>query len=85
MTDPLGPVVITSREIYDQLVRVGTALTDLASQIGRLNDSHDETRRDVSDHEMRIRSLERRQLPLPTVALLLSLAGVALSVFVLLR
>lgn len=77
MTDPLGPVVITSREIYDQLVRVGTAIGDLTAQIHRLNDGHDEVKRDVADHESRLRSLERRQWPLPTVAVLVSLGSLA--------
>lgn len=85
MTDPLGPVVITSREIYDQLVRVGTALTDLASQIGRLNDGHDEMKRDVADHEARLRSLERSRWPLPSLAAVLSLGALAVSVIMLLR
>lgn len=77
MSDPLGPVVITSREIYDQLVRVADALSTLATRIDRLTDGQTEVRSDVADHEARLRSLERRQWPLPTAAVLVSLAALA--------
>ncbi len=80
MSDPLGPVVITSREIYDQLVRVGTAITELAAQISRLGDGHDEVKRDVADHESRLRSLERSRWPLPSLAAVVSLAALAVAI-----
>lgn len=72
MTDPLGPVIITSREIYDQLVRVVAA-------VERLADKLDEQNRDLHDHETRLRSLEKGRWPLPSLAVLVSIAALALS------
>ena len=85
MTDPLGPVVITAREIYDQLVRVADALATLTTRIDRVAERHDETKRDVDDHEARLRSLERSRWPLPSLAAVVSLAALGLSVVMLLR
>jgi hypothetical protein len=74
VSDPLGPVVITAREIYDQLVRVVTA-------VERLADKHDEQGRDLHDHETRIRALEKARWPLPALAVLVSIAALALAFF----
>jgi hypothetical protein len=73
VTDPLGlgPVVVTSREIYDQLVRVVAA-------VERLGDKLDEQNRDLHDHETRLRSLERARWPLPALAVIVSIAALVL-------
>ncbi|WP_422733990.1 hypothetical protein ACN26Y_29825 [Micromonospora sp. WMMD558] len=73
MSDPLGPVQITPREIYDQLVLLRDTVRELVNQ----NREH---AADVKDHESRLRHLEARQWPLPAAAVLLSAAalGVAL-------
>lgn len=70
--DPVGPVTIGAREIYDLLV-------DLRGQVSRLADQHAGTTDDVKDHEARIRSLERRQWPLPTLAVLVSVAAIVVA------
>lgn len=80
MTDPLGPIVITAREIYDQLVRVADALSGLSTRIDRLADGHDEVKRDVADHEARLRSLERSRWPLPSLAAVISLVALAVTI-----
>lgn len=90
MTDPLGPVVITGREIYDQMVRVGDAVAGLGTKVDRLADAHNETKAqhqreiaevksDQLDHETRIRSIERRLWPLPTLAILFSAGALVLA------
>lgn len=91
-TDPLGPVVIGAREIYDLLV-------DMRGQLARLTDAHQEVREDIRDHETRLRvveqtsttaaatealaarvtALERTRWPLPSVAALVGLAGLILA------
>lgn len=76
---PLGPVVITAREIYDQLVRVADALGVLATRIDRLADQHADSRSDIADHETRLRALERARWPLPSIAVLVSVAAFALN------
>lgn len=50
-SDPLGPVQIGAREIYDAVVRVGNA-------VERLTDQHADTERTVGDHEQRLRVQE---------------------------
>ncbi len=81
--DPLGPVVVTAREIYDQLVRLTTAVGDLASQLGQVVTSQAELKAEVkgdfADHETRLRSLERGRWPLPALAVLISAAGFLLA------
>lgn len=72
MNDPLGPVIITSREIYDQLVRVVAA-------VERLVDKLDEQTRDLHDHETRLRSLEKSRWPLPSLAVLVSITALLLA------
>jgi hypothetical protein len=76
VSDPLGPVMITGREIYDAVMR-------LVGRVDVLIAQHDATVRDQQDHEKataaahtdfetRLRSLERRQWPLPTASMLIS-------------
>lgn len=91
--DPLGPVVITSRDIYDALVR----LTDTVNKLVGSADGHAE---DIRDHETRLRKLEEpnsgtrladmdarlrnveaARWPLPALAVLVSVAALALSYF----
>ena len=71
--DPLGPVVITSRDIYDALIR-------LQETVGRLVDQGVGHTDDIRDHEQRLRSLERGRWPLPSLALLLSAAALAYNI-----
>ena len=71
--DPLGPVVITTRDIYDALVK----LTDTVKELVGQNAGHAD---DIRDHEQRIRLLERGRWPLPALAVLLSAAALAYNV-----
>lgn len=54
MTDPLGPVVITARDVYDALVRLQETVAQLVGQ----NAGHGD---DIRDHESRIREIETVQ------------------------
>lgn len=73
MTDPLGPVYIGAREIYDKLVIVDISVRRVSEQITDLA-------KDVGDHEVRLRTLEKARWPLPALAVLVSLASLALTV-----
>lgn len=55
MTDPLGPVVITTREIYDQLRSVVTLLERAINKL-------DEHGTDLKDHENLIELVRSGQL-----------------------
>lgn len=71
--EPPSGVVITSREIYDAVVRLSGQLDVLITQ-------HAETANDVFDHESRIRTLEKARWPLPSLAVVASLIAVALGI-----
>jgi hypothetical protein len=71
--DPLGPVTIGAREIYDELKTVGVKVDHVSSQL-------DGVVADVADHETRLRALERSRWPLPSLAAVFSLISVVLAV-----
>lgn len=74
--DPLH-VLITTREIYDAVIRLTGRVDVLIAQ-------QEESNKDLIDHEARIRALERARWPLPTIAVLVSVASlmfVALKFF----
>ena len=72
---PLGYAVISSREIYDAVVRLTGRLDVLIEQQAHTN-------QDVIDHESRLRALEKARWPLPSLAVVLSLASLGLSILV---
>lgn len=71
--DPHAPVVVTVRDIWEELVR-------LRSSVERLVDRGDAIAADVADHETRIRVLEKARWPLPSLAVLVSIAALAVTV-----
>ncbi|GAA2355412.1 hypothetical protein Cme02nite_69470 [Catellatospora methionotrophica] len=73
LDQPPPYVVIDLRAIYDQLIVLNT-------KVERLVSKQDEHERDNADHEARLRSLEKGRWPLPSVALLVSLASLGLAV-----
>ncbi|MFG1844921.1 hypothetical protein [Micromonospora carbonacea] len=91
MTDPLGPVQITGRDIYDALIRLTASVDRLTSQ----GDGHGEDIRDhearlrlvedvrpaprITDLEGRLRQVEARLWPLPAASLLVALAALAIG------
>lgn len=91
--DPLGPVTITARDIYD-------AVIETRGQVGRLVDQVATMANDLADHEARLRRLEdvrpgpriselyervrgieARLFPLPVLAVLLAAASLGVAIF----
>ncbi len=72
MTGDQGGVVVTLRDIYDMLLAV-------RADVSRLADQHGGTARQGTDHETRIRALERARWPLPTVSVLIAALAVVVS------
>jgi len=89
--DPLGPVQISARDIYDELRGVRVLVERLADRL-------ESTAQNVNDHEQRLRQIEdvrpgprikdleermrlveARQWPLPTVSVLIALAALGLG------
>lgn len=74
---PEGAVVITTADIYRQLMQLTQELGELKGAVQR---SAEMSKR-VDDHETRLRVLERSRWPLPSLALLISLiAGIVSAV-----
>lgn len=71
--DPIQPgIQIHWREIYDAVVR-------LTGRVDVMIIQHDERKAEVQDHETRIRALESKQWPLPTLSVVLAAAALILS------
>lgn len=62
-----GPVVITNREIYSELLQVKGAVQTMSGQADR-----------IADHEMRIRGVEKWRYALPPT-LLISVASLIIA------
>jgi len=72
--DPLGPIVITSREVYDAVVRLTGRVDVLISQ----QTTH---QAEIADHENRLRVLERARWPLPSLAVVVALGSLGVTLF----
>lgn len=84
-SDPLGPVHIGAREIYDKLLDVGGKVDRLDGKVEQTAGAHSEMAKDLSDHEARLRTLERSRWPLPSLAALVALASLILALITLTR
>jgi hypothetical protein len=78
--DPLGPVTIGAREIYDQLLATDRKVDGIRGEVAQVANGHGELTKDLADHEARIRNLERGRWPLPSLAAVVSLISVVLAV-----
>ena len=90
-------ITITSREIYDAVVRltgrVDVLIEQQSSTHSEVQDHENRLRslehvaaskESIQDHEGRLRSLERSRWPLPSVAVLLSLGAIVIALIQLL-
>lgn len=73
--EALGSVRIGPRQIYDLALSTSVKVDVLLTQ-------HGDLAKDSADHEVRIRNLEKRQWPLPTLAVLVAIASLVLSALV---
>ncbi|GGS88602.1 hypothetical protein ACFFV7_50890 [Nonomuraea spiralis] len=78
--DPLGPVTIGAREIYDQLLQTDRKIDGVRGEVAQVAQAHGELVKDAADHEARIRALERSRWPLPSLAAVVSIISVVLAV-----
>lgn len=72
--DPLQGIVVTSREIYDAVVR-------LTGRVDVLIEKQEHGNAVSQDHEMRIRLLERSRWPLHSLSAVIALSALAFSFF----
>lgn len=84
MSEPLGPVMIGPREIYDAVLRLQGTVDRLADRQDVAQREADERYREIraeqADHESRMRSLERGRWPLPALSAAMSLVALVLVV-----
>lgn len=90
-TDPLGPVLITARDVYDAVVRVDGTLSRLVDQVAALAQDvvdHEERLRKIEGArpgerlgqlEERVRTVEGRLFPLPVLAVLFAAASLVVT------
>lgn len=72
-------VVITLREVYEKQQEQGVVQQEINGKLDRLLDKHDRIDERVSDHETRIRLLEKRVWGLPSLAAVLGVASLLLQ------
>lgn len=68
-------VVITLKEVYDAQQEGSKVQQQILAKLDLLVASHDRVDERVTDHETRIRSLEQTRWPLPSVAIIVSIAS----------
>ncbi|MEU6756983.1 hypothetical protein [Streptomyces sp. NPDC046685] len=75
MTVPDPGVYISPAQMYQEVRGLAQAVGRIESKIDGILDETKDIRTDVSDHEMRIRTLERSRWPLPTIGVLAGVGG----------
>lgn len=73
-SDPLSGVVITSREIYDAVVR-------LTGRVDVLIEQQNHATNEIQDHEARLRSLEKGRWPIPAASVLIAISSFGLALW----
>lgn len=66
-------LIIGIKDVYERLVTVGTKVDVLLAQ-------HDQVTRATSDHELRLRSLERNRWPLPSLSVIIAALALFLTI-----
>lgn len=83
MSEPLQGIYITSREIYDAVVRLTGRVDVLIEQQNYMTREIEEIKKDhrdtARDHEDRLRSLEKSRWPLPSLAAVVALASLGFA------
>jgi hypothetical protein len=75
-SDPAG-VYISSAQMYQELRSLSDGLTRVETKLDSIGQGLHDLDKDVSDHEARIRTLEKARWPLPSLGALAGLAGAA--------
>jgi len=66
---------VSNKDIYNLIMLVQGQITTLVTQ-------GSQSARDIDDHEVRLRGLEKARWPLPSLAILISLASIVYAVFI---
>lgn len=79
MTEPDPAAVAVELERLRGAVEVGFARTD--GSLALLVQRSDQTEKKLDDHDRRLDTLERSRWPLPSIAAVLGVAGLLLSIY----
>jgi hypothetical protein len=77
MTTPDPGVYIPSAQMYQELRSLSDGLVRVETKLDSIGQGLTDLGKDVQDHELRIRNLERGRWPLPTIGVLAGIAGAA--------
>jgi hypothetical protein len=84
MSEPLSGSWITSREIYDAVVRLTGRIDVIIEQQNHMARDIEDVKKDLrdtaKDHEERLRTLERARWPLPALAAVIALVSLGLTI-----
>jgi hypothetical protein len=78
-------VYISPAQMYQEMRSLHEALTRIDAKLDALRERDAGADEQLTDHEARLRSLERARWPLPTIGALAGAAGAATGVIALLR
>lgn len=85
MTPQDPGVYISSSQMYQEMRSLHDAVSRVETKLDGLRDGYVEVRSDVSDHEARLRSLERARWPLPTIGVISGIGGAVAAAVALLQ
>lgn len=77
MTPPDPGVYIPPAQMYQELRSLSDGVTRVETKLDGIAQGLTDLGKDVSDHETRLRTLERARWPLPTIGVLAGVAGAA--------
>ncbi|MEV7222671.1 hypothetical protein AB0N98_22670 [Streptomyces sp. NPDC093681] len=75
MATPDPGVYISTAQMYQEVRDLAQTVSRIESKVDSFLDEAKDIRSDVQDHELRIRTLERARWPMPTIGVLVGVAG----------
>ncbi|NRQ35973.1 hypothetical protein HII36_29685 [Nonomuraea sp. NN258] len=78
--DSLGHIQIGAREIYDQLLATDRKVDNIGGKVETIGGNLSTVGGQVSDHETRIRVLERGRWPLPSLAVVFGAGSLVVTI-----
>ncbi|MGX1514992.1 hypothetical protein [Streptomyces collinus] len=77
MTTPETGVYISNGQMYQELRTLSDGVTRVETKLDGIAQGLTEVSKDITDHETRLRTLERARWPMPTIGVLAGVAGAA--------
>ena len=81
MSMPDPGVFISSAQMYTELRSLSDGLTRVETKLDGIGQGLNDLGKDVADHETRIRALERGRWPLPSLAAVLGVGSMGLTLW----